>query len=939
MTGASTKGLGVMLAAALQYAERGIPVFPCAAAGRQAKRPLTPKESKKGAKDGGLYLATTDARQIDAWWRRWPDAMIGMPCGERSGIAVVDLDPHEADADAMLRGVADFCGGSLPPCPVTRTQSGGYHLWFRHRDGLGNRANLFKKAQETTDVAPAIRSHVDVRADGGYVIVPPSVMANGNVYSFVERPDWEGLPELPQRLFEVIARTGEFSRSWEAAAGKHPPAGTRAGSSAPPVGGATADDAKRKYALAGMEMDLSELRAARPGSRGETLNRVGFQIGTLVGAGALSRAVAEAGLREACDMNGLTVTDGSSLVMSNIQRSIEAGMASPRDLSGIGTQTRRFAGRPPPHGQPRPSRSGSAPRPPGDGMDESGALASPQGLSSEEGDPGWGGGDDEPPDEIDWNMLRRCAEFPETDIGNGKRFLERHRADVVSIARIGMHIYDGRRWKEDVEGSTVRPLAHQVVEQIGLEPIVIEPTVAELHLLEEREAALEQLAELEKKDELSREDKTEQARLKQVVRNGDVAIGLIKDRKAKRRRFAKTSGGSQRVDSMVKEAACYITREIGQFDTDPLALNCQNGTLRFAETDGVWDRNCADHDRDDLITKLVPVDYDPKAECPQFLNFLEEILPDAMPSGEIGPGEAVRDFLQRYLGYCLTARTTEQVFVFCYGEGRNGKSTLVDLVCRILGDYATTVPFETLAGDDKRKGSEATPDLARLPGARLVRASEPEQKMSFREATVKSLTGGEPVLVRRLHQDFVEIYPTFKLIVSGNHKPKIQGTDDGIWRRVLLVPFEVQIEKDKVDKTLPDKLWAERSGILNWLIAGLLSYLQDGLRVPDSVRAATDEYREESDPVGAFCRDALIVTANEDLDSATPGDLYAAFKVYCARNGHYPIGVNTFNRQMPKKADKFGFRKSKSSGTVYRGVVIKQEFQPRADGKDDDGED
>jgi putative DNA primase/helicase len=381
---------------------------------------------------------------------------------------------------------------------------------------------------------------------------------------------------------------------------------------------------------------------------------------------------------------------------------------------------------------------------------------------------------------------------------------------------------------------------------------------------------------------------------------------------------------------MLHEAAPYVSRPVSDLDREALALNALNGTLRFVETGaepaaegrrakaGIWTVRLDPHRREDMISKLVPVDFDPAAECPNFLGFIETVL----------PSDEVRAFVQRYLGYALTALTREQVFCFLWGQGRNGKSTLVDLVCRIFGDYAATVPFETLAGDDRRKGSEATPDLARLPASRLVRASEPESKMQFREAMVKSLTSGEPILVRRLHQDFVEIYPAFKLVISGNHKPSIHGTDEGIWRRVLLVPFEVQIPPEEIDRRLPDKLWEERSGILNWLIAGTLSYLEEGLRIPDAVRAATQEYREESDPVGGFLRDACEITG-EDADIATPGELHEGFKVYCERAGLNAWGPSTFTRQLPLRAAAFGFRKAKTMGmSVYRGIRVKADFRP-----------
>jgi len=527
-------------------------------------------------------------------------------------------------------------------------------------------------------------------------------------------------------------------------------------------------------------------------------------------------------------------------------------------------------------------------------------------------------------DPIDWDLVKLCADEPETDIGNGRRFLHRYGDSVMMIEGLGWAVYDGRRWMQDFFGAHVRPLSHETVELIRLETRFVEPSQDENEAIAAAEEVFVRFTELKKKGRSRTvDDERELMTLRQTVETGAEAQVAANDRRAKRARYAKTSASSGKLDNMLKEGAVYRSRAVNVLDADPHALNCENGTLRLYKREtpdgkGLWDVKLDKHARADHISKLVPASYDKEAECPQFERFLETVLPN----------DAIRAFIQRYLGYCLTALTAEQVFVFFYGQGRNGKSTLVDLICRLLGDYSTTVPFETLAGDDRRKGSEATPDLVRVPGARLVRASEPETGMKFRESMVKSLTSGEPILIRRMREEFIEIYPTFKLIISGNHRPDIRGGDDGIWRRVLLVPWEVQIPKDKVDRALPEKLWQERAGILNWMIAGALSYLECGLQIPEEVRAATEEYRDQSDAYGAFLRAACEVTG-EDADMVSPGDLYAAFKVFCERQGFYAVGVSTFNKAIPDKAPGFGFRKAKTLGlSVYRGLRVRDDFRP-----------
>ncbi|MBS1164163.1 MAG: hypothetical protein H6R00_188 [Proteobacteria bacterium] len=520
---------------------------------------------------------------------------------------------------------------------------------------------------------------------------------------------------------------------------------------------------------------------------------------------------------------------------------------------------------------------------------------------------------------VDWDMVKICSAEPETDIGNGRRFLIWNGDRVVSIEGLGWAVHDGKRWGLDYFESAVRPLAHHTVEAIRHEARFIEPTKEEadaMALAEEHHLRWRELVKKGKSRDMK--DEVELFEMGNTMTAGERAADAVDDRKSKRARYAKTSASSGKMDNMMNEAKCYRSRPVSVLDSDPYAINFANGTVRlYRKEDKTWTWRIDEHNRADLISKLAPVEFLPEAECPVFLTFIETVLPD----------DDVRAFMKRYLGYCLTALTHEQVFTFLYGMGRNGKSTLVDIICRILGDYTTTVPFETLAGDDRRKGSEATPDLVRVPGARIVRASEPESGMKFRESMVKSLTSGEPILIRRMREEFIEIYPTFKLIVSGNHRPDIRGGDDGIWRRVLLVPFEVQIPKDQVDRQLPEKLWAERSGILNWLLQGALSYLEEGLKVPDAVRSATEDYREQSDPYGAFLKGACLVSGQDD-DIATPGELYAAFKRFCERQGFFCVSVSTFNKAIPEKAAAFGFRKAKTNGlSVYRGIRVLDEFK------------
>lgn len=515
-------------------------------------------------------------------------------------------------------------------------------------------------------------------------------------------------------------------------------------------------------------------------------------------------------------------------------------------------------------------------------------------------------GETYPPDGevIDWDLLRRCAAEPQNDIGNARRLRHRYGHDIIHIQAIDWFAWDGRRWAEDIDGRVSRPLCHRTAEAILHEPLVMGHTP-------EEQAAIDQAAVNAEAAERAKK--------------------ALASRRQKRRSFAVASGNNGKMNGMLAEALAFLSHPVDRLDQDPLALNVGNGTLRFIVTEED-DPECPDpdvtrtihkvemrrdsHNRLDMISKIADVDHDPAATCPVFDAFLATILPTP----------AVRRFVQRYLGYAITGLTREQCFCIFHGAGRNGKSTLVDVVARLLGEYSTSLPISTLIHNNHGgKGSEATPDLARLPGARFVRTSEPREGLSLDESLVKSMTGGEPIAVRRLQKEFIDIRPQFKLVISVNPLPRISGTDDGIWRRVMLVPFEVQVDPEKVDKDLPAKLWAERSGILNWLIAGLVDYLEKGLEPPAEVRAATEGYRDESDVLGQFVRSALTVTGRS-YDAVEVGTLYQAFLVWCQRSSVTPLQKTTFNRRMPQAAQRHGIEKGKSSVVIYQGVEIRPEF-------------
>ncbi|TIT24418.1 MAG: hypothetical protein E5W70_03685 [Mesorhizobium sp.] len=532
-------------------------------------------------------------------------------------------------------------------------------------------------------------------------------------------------------------------------------------------------------------------------------------------------------------------------------------------------------------------------------------------------------------------LLAECAAEPETDIGNGRRFLTRYGDKVIHVARVGWHAFDEKRWKEDEDGSGVRPLAQRTAEMISDEAMLLTATQDEEAAIEAgRAAKIERKNMGQPKKDWDPEKMAHWMALDDKIEEAEESKKKVNGRKSSRHRHAKSTAGTSKLNNMMIEASPHVAKMVNDLNRDLYALNCGNGTLRFIRVEDeesdpddprfVWRARLDPHRSSDFISKLAPHDYMERARCETFENFLKVVQPDI----------DIRNFLKRFVGYSLLGITVEQCLVFFHGAGRNGKSTFLDLLCDILGDYAVTLSIDSFAGDSRRGGNEATPDLARLPGARLVAASEPEMGVKLKDALIKALTGGEKIPVRRLHQDFIEVLPQFKIILSGNHKPRIDDNSDGIWRRVYLLPWEVQVPLADVDRGLPVKLRKEASGVFAWMVEGALDYLNYGLSPPEKVLAATREYREESDPIGAFIRAACVVTGVEE-DSATPGDLFIGYSNFATKEGASEFKQNTFSRRFPDYArlswpgpdgKMHQFWKAKSGTTVYRGIRVKDEF-------------
>jgi putative DNA primase/helicase len=334
-------------------------------------------------------------------------------------------------------------------------------------------------------------------------------------------------------------------------------------------------------------------------------------------------------------------------------------------------------------------------------------------------------------------------------------------------------------------------------------------------------------------------------------------------------KWAMRSESKERIKAMVElsksEPGIPITPE--DLDCEGWLLNVENGTLdlRTGQLRG--------HSRKDLITKLAPVIYDAYAKAPTFRSFLERIL----------PSQALRTFVKRAVGYSLTGDASERAFLILHGSGKNGKSTLLEAIQAMLGDYAMTTPVETLL---LKPAGSIPNDIARLKGARFVSASENERGRKLAEALVKAMTGKDTISARFMRGEFFDFRPTHKLWLATNHKPEIAGTDPAIWDRIKLVPFNVRIPEEEQDKHLDEKLEAELSGVLAWAVEGCLEWQREGLTEPDEVRSATESYKEEMDPLARFIEECCVFSP----DLRTPAkDLTVAYRIWVRENGEQEL--------------------------------------------------
>lgn len=444
-----------------------------------------------------------------------------------------------------------------------------------------------------------------------------------------------------------------------------------------------------------------------------------------------------------------------------------------------------------------------------------------------------------------------CTGFDDTDIANAKRFARQHGENVRFTPERGWFVWDGRCWASDEKMIAVQEFGKHTALSI----------FDEVKTASDRDALY---------------------------------------------RHAKRSQSRRAIESMIWLARSEpgIPARLTEFDANGWLLNVANGTLDLKSG------TLRPHRREDLISNLSEIAFDPQASAPLWDSFLMRVT---------DRNAELYGYLQRFFGYLLVADTSDQSLHFLYGLGSNGKSVFCEVVLQVLGDYAVTVSPDLIM---LRRHGGIPNDVARLRGVRAALMNETSQGSRFDEAKLKDLTGGDTLTARFLHQEFFDFQPSHRIVIRGNHKPTINGTDEGIWRRLRLVPFTVQIPPDEQDRNLLHKLEGELPGILRWAFAGCLEWQRDGLKAPAIITEAVRQYREESDTLGRFIVEHCAVRKLAQVKSSVFFRRYQQFAEQAGERW-------TSAKDLPQELERRGFQHRKTSaGMVFDGLEFSEADTP-----------
>lgn len=329
-----------------------------------------------------------------------------------------------------------------------------------------------------------------------------------------------------------------------------------------------------------------------------------------------------------------------------------------------------------------------------------------------------------------------------------------------------------------------------------------------------------------------------------IRRDADAMVTLSEEEKEKRRKWGTGSRNLSRIKAIITlgKAEAGLSLGANSFDANPDLLNVQNGTIDLRTG------TLLPHNRDDYISRVCPVDYDPHAVSLVWDRFVEQIMPD----------REFRLYMQRLIGYILTGHVNEEIIAIMYGPGGNGKSTFLEAIMMAIGEYAKTAAVSTFLKSSHSDGSRATSDIVALDGPRLVVTSEPDEGQRLNASIIKDISGGNAITARQLYGESFQFYPRFTLIIQTNHKPRVSAFDPGIWRRVRFLPFETMIPLAKQDRNLKKTITSPENlpAILAWAVQGCIDWYEHGLGSCLLVEMATQEYKLEMNGIVRFLREA-----------------------------------------------------------------------------------
>lgn len=410
-----------------------------------------------------------------------------------------------------------------------------------------------------------------------------------------------------------------------------------------------------------------------------------------------------------------------------------------------------------------------------------------------------------------------------------------------------------------------------------------------------------------------------------------LALEMPKEDRKEALEFAKKTAGRGGINAMIElgsAATCFVMKR-AQFDQHPHLLNVTNGTLDLRTGE------LRPHAQADYLTTLTPINYNPAATCPRWDQFLREIFVTKTieddGSYRFRTDEELINFVHRGAGYSMTGYTREHAFFILHGVGRNGKGRFVKQLRMLLGDASRTSDFKTFTAIQST--SINSPALASLAGARLVTAGEPDEGVQLSESTIKSVTGEDEIEAMAKYEAPFRYTPAFKIWLHCNHKPSVKGTDEGIWSRPRMIPFNVRFDNydgkglDKRDTQLDEKLDAEVEGILAWGVRGAMEWFRVGLGMAPAVKEATEGYRSEQDMIGAFVDERLKVEHGAKMAAS---EMHSVYTTWCAANSiRHPFSPETLKAKLDGRPG-IQYKRDKS-GRWYVGVRVKTSGEQAAD--------